>query len=231
MIKIVGEAPGRNGSGAPLSSAVARWARLCGVPTSDFDRLARVNLLLEWPGSAGKGSRFPVKQARARADEVAAAGGVLVLVGKRVAAAFGVRDPMLMEWFRRRGCWMAVVPHPSGVNLWYNDPKNAEAAANFVLGAAKSSGRVGESVLMEAGAELDEARVEIDSIDGAIAALVKRRINVAHAAAEARGRAKAGEDPSREQEVAARYARAFDGGEKVAEAVISAGKAGQHGRG
>lgn len=45
-----------------------------------------------------------------------------------------VPDPMRMPGprSRRRAVRVAVVPHPSGINRWWNDPANVEAARSFL---------------------------------------------------------------------------------------------------
>lgn len=63
-----------------------------------------------------------------------------ILLGSRVAKAFGVYDARQMEWrpikFVTKGNEMADglvarMPHPSGRNLWWNDPANVARAAVF----------------------------------------------------------------------------------------------------
>jgi len=57
----------------------------------------------------------------------------VVLVGAAVARAFGARvgelawghDPVLRAE-------LALLPHPSGVNLWWNLPTNVERARAFL---------------------------------------------------------------------------------------------------
>jgi hypothetical protein len=57
----------------------------------------------------------------------------VLLAGHRVAAAFGVREGYLRE-FVLQGVPAAVVPHPSGVNRWWNDPANVARASAFLRG-------------------------------------------------------------------------------------------------
>lgn len=108
----------------------------------------RRNLLRDWPGSAnGKGDLFPMEQARvaARAMEYEFAGRTVIFVGKNVSAAFGFGDVAFLEWRTAQAgagsgevYRFAVLPHPSGVNTWYNVMANKVAAARF-LGAAVRS--------------------------------------------------------------------------------------------
>jgi hypothetical protein len=55
-------------------------------------------------------------------------------MGRGVAAAFGLRPQVpVLEWREAQpGRRLAVVPHPSGRNLWYNDPANRVAVRDFV---------------------------------------------------------------------------------------------------
>lgn len=92
-----------------------------------------MNLLAEFPGKSGKGDAFPIALARARAARMRL-GGEVVLLGRHVARAFGAQGAPFLEWFDLRGAWAAVVPHPSGVNHWWNDPANTNRAAVFLAG-------------------------------------------------------------------------------------------------
>lgn len=72
-------------------------------------------------------------------------GRVVGIAGKRAASAFGLRR---VEWLEPvelgRGERLAVVfPHPSGVVLWWNDPRNVAAASRCLrrlLRAAEGRG-------------------------------------------------------------------------------------------
>lgn len=100
-----------------------------------------------WPGeSHGKGAAFPIVAARVRAEAVARRfvfDRAVVLLGKRAARAFGIREP---EYFRpvSRMEWRAtvfVVPHPSGVNRWYNERRNVRRMRRFMTAIAKGDAR------------------------------------------------------------------------------------------
>lgn len=81
--------------------------------------------MTRWPGKLGKGDAFDPAAARARARRMRLA-PIVVLAGKKVAKAFGVVAPYL-EWTTLRGRRVVVVPHPSGINRWWNDSKNVQA--------------------------------------------------------------------------------------------------------
>lgn len=140
-IALVGQAPGKGDPKTPLMGRCGRrLAFLMGVgfPSEYAELFARVNLLDEYPGSSkGKGDLFSVTNAREPAAEITAlleaSCNEVVLLGKNVARAFGVVE---VDWLERfelvDGVRAAIVPHPSGANYWWNDPKNRRAAATFL---------------------------------------------------------------------------------------------------
>lgn len=93
-----------------------------------------VNLLARFPGKAGKGDRFPPPEGRRRAVQLLPAlrrRPITVLAGRAVARAFGVEAwPYFLER-RVEGALLVVMPHPSGVNRWWNDPAHREEARAF----------------------------------------------------------------------------------------------------
>eukprot|EP01060_Flectonema_neradi_P013346 TRINITY_DN20104_c0_g1_i1.p1 TRINITY_DN20104_c0_g1~~TRINITY_DN20104_c0_g1_i1.p1 ORF type:complete len:196 (+),score=26.02 TRINITY_DN20104_c0_g1_i1:89-676(+) len=134
---IVGQAPGaNNGKKYPLKGdGEKRLARLCGYRNSaelwrNFDR---VNLLSEFPGRQphGGGDHFPAKPAREAAARIALAGRpVVFLLGRGVAKAFGLSLGLLQ---RKRN--IIVLPHPSGVNHFWNE---ASATALVAIAVRKT---------------------------------------------------------------------------------------------
>lgn len=140
---IVGEGPSRTGDRYwrfPLSGAPARVLCTCaGWDAIDGDRhdpgawtwalyeqFATVNLFKRWADS----SPWIQSKARERALEIAvqmvdAEAAAVVLLGKRVAAAFGHTLPFF-EWDKARPIQQVVIPHPSGRNLLLNDPRTRE---------------------------------------------------------------------------------------------------------
>lgn len=90
----IGEAPGQAGpaGGALAGRAGKTIAGLLGIaPATFLARFRRVNLLDAWPGKQGKGDAFRPATAKGRAARLAKHPVRLVLLGKRVATAFGVR--------------------------------------------------------------------------------------------------------------------------------------------
>lgn len=100
------------------------------------DRYRLVNLLGYWPGPSpsGKGSAFPLDEARRAAETLPLADGSL-LCGRRVAQAYGLARVPFLEWIDARGRRVAVIPHPSGVSRWWNDPENVRRARIFLEAA------------------------------------------------------------------------------------------------
>lgn len=131
LVTVVGEAPGRRGEAtAPLRGRSGETiCRLAGVASLAAFRV--VNLLGFFPGSAGKGAHAPRAAFRAAwmALEPSLSGAVLLL-GKRVGAAAAAR-PVYLEWERRGRYRLAIVPHPSGINRWWNDESNRTEAERF----------------------------------------------------------------------------------------------------
>lgn len=131
---LVGEAPSRTSDpDRPFSGRSGdRLRDLLGAPLEDVFRVR--NLLDTWPGPGnGKGSGWDADAARERALEVfdeIERGVPTVFVGRRVARAFG--HPYDYLDVVGVAYPMVVVPHPSGVNRWWNDAAN-EARAKALL--------------------------------------------------------------------------------------------------
>lgn len=127
---IVGEAPNRTGDPkrAIDGRCGARLAEFAGIPIGEFRKLfARVNLLDAWPGpSVSKGSAFPMAVAREEAARLSrrfVRERFVILLGHRVAAAFSLYGDYF-QVYRLGWSDVVVVPHPSGVNRWFNDESN-----------------------------------------------------------------------------------------------------------
>lgn len=127
---LVGEAPARGTSEPFEGNSGTRLRELIGEAA--FMRLDLANLYSRsMPRDGYKGSHFPVLLARRKAKRFdLPPRAVVLLAGQRVAKAFGVKaryfEPCLL---RGRVCY--VVPHPSGVNRWYNVEINRHRAKHF----------------------------------------------------------------------------------------------------
>lgn len=143
-----------------LEEHVAETLRMCALVGESGHFVARVagldfptycaaferrNLLDRWPGSNGKGSDFPLQKARFAAVRLLPTlhGQHAVLLGKRVARAFWIEDDYL-HWnehvYRPEGepakvvasFHAAILPHPSRINRWWNEPENERRARRFL---------------------------------------------------------------------------------------------------
>lgn len=152
---ILGEAPGRGkdvvGGMFPLSGAVG--VRLCQLAGLEEEALREKpgssryghyywtlrkyydcdNLLNCWPGSNGKGSAFPPKEAYGAVinRRLEWRRPVIVLLGRRLMYAFKVGDLPFYEWDEP----FVGIPHPSGLTRNYNDPEERQKAGEILTQA------------------------------------------------------------------------------------------------
>lgn len=135
---LVGQAPSRDSDpNDPLMGrSGGRLMDLFDLPPSLYrDYFERVNLLEEFPGKAGKGDLFDrvfavQSAAKITIDLALFPRPFVLLLGNKVATAFGRERPIFRR-FAIHGTRAYVVPHPSGINLWWNDPKNVRRAKRF----------------------------------------------------------------------------------------------------
>lgn len=131
-ILIIGEAPSLHGDPAvPLEGSVGkRLAEYAGLTWSDYLALTeRRNIFqepVEWSRVEAKG--------RAEVMFPQLLGRHVILLGQRVADAFAFHWPLL-NWVSVGGVTVAIVPHPSGKNLWWNEPENRSQARRFLRSA------------------------------------------------------------------------------------------------
>lgn len=141
---LVGQAPARSGDGRPFTGASGR--RLCSLlEIESYDDLAHLldmtNLIPQiQPKIKGKkGDSFDralAKRAAIRIYTQCVEEGRdrVILAGKGVAAAF-LPQQQAINYFQRYltvSIRICVIPHPSGVNLFWNDPANVEKASRFL---------------------------------------------------------------------------------------------------
>lgn len=141
---IVGQAPSRTTDGrAPfVGRSGVRLAALLGVPAEELaERFDLRNLLDRWPGpsTGGKGDDFPADRARTAAERLlpALAWRRSVLCGRQVAEAFGLGKLPVLTWHLAVDGGLvthafAVIPHPSSVNLFWNDQGNVDTVRRFL---------------------------------------------------------------------------------------------------
>lgn len=140
---LIGEAPSRKSDPKkPFQGASGRrLARMAGLDSEEDlpTRFRMTNVLGRWPGTGNageKGSRFPIARAKRAARRIELL-GVVILAGRRVAKAFGMAEAPYFRWYatdRHGPCRIAVIPHPSGCNQFYNVPANREKVAAFLRG-------------------------------------------------------------------------------------------------
>lgn len=139
---IVGEAPNRSGRGGPIAGRCGeKLASYAGLSLDEFLRtFDRVNVLTKYPGPApSNGAAFPSKRARQRATDLRRRffrGRRVVLLGRRAASAFGVKADYF-DQVNVFGAEVVVVPHPSGINRWYNKPSNVAKMRRFMRQLAR----------------------------------------------------------------------------------------------
>ena len=119
-------------------------AEMLGLPQEEMlRRFLFINLLPRFPGKAKGGDAFPMDQARVYAEALASffsRKNSVVLLGRNVAKAFNLGSLDLLSWHhpvQTHGARTAMVPHPSGINRWYNDEANREKATWFLRSIEK----------------------------------------------------------------------------------------------
>ena len=149
----IGEAPGSGyppGKATPLfpypkNCAGERLQKMTGLSRPEYlRRCVRINLLPWYP----PGNRWPTEKATMCMANLQSGGlfnnRVVVFVGKRVAEAYlrfcGAQrsnwDRAMMEltcsYAEVNHGVLSYIPHPSGRNLWYNDPDNKRRVELFL---------------------------------------------------------------------------------------------------
>lgn len=142
-VLIVGEAPGRGGGHVLAGRCGALLCAAAGLGSyAELVRAARLeNLLAFYPGREGRGAAFPRATAAVAARRVLVnlePASTIVMLGHRVAGAFGVRADYF-AWVRLGSSRAAVFPHPSGLNRYWNVPENRRRASVFLRGVLSAS--------------------------------------------------------------------------------------------
>lgn len=134
---IIGEAPSKNEeTPRPIEGRIGkRLANYAGISLYDFLAMFdRTNLLHVRQDTKEKGFEFDLPSARIAAATIMKAlndDDLVLLLGGRVAEAFGVHD----NYFAKVKLGRAeayILPHPSGVNRWHNDPENKAKMTAFM---------------------------------------------------------------------------------------------------
>jgi len=115
MIIVVGEKLGSGGTRAHLARLLDQ------DETAMMEPIAWLNLW-EYPGTRPETYVAMILLAAGEGD-------LIVMLGRRVARAFWQSDLAPLETVARiGGPTFLALPHPSGLNRWYNDPDHAEDA-------------------------------------------------------------------------------------------------------
>ena len=137
-VLIIGQAPAQYDDPChPITGRTGRrLASLMGMTITDFkSRFDRANLLDEWPGKHGKGDAFPcsahVEAGMMLVSRVHWDYRKIVMLGRNVAKAFSHKQDWFV-WELHDADWVAI-PHPSGVNRWWNESGNVERARQFLV--------------------------------------------------------------------------------------------------
>lgn len=135
---IIGEAPSKNEDPEkPIEGRIGKRLAACaGLKYDEFlVFFERVNLLHERQEVVGKGFVFELPAAREAAhklEETFQPGQIILLLGGRVAEAFAIHDEYFTKHEVKNEAVVYIMPHPSGVNRWWNDPGNHKRASEFM---------------------------------------------------------------------------------------------------
>jgi uracil-DNA glycosylase len=147
-ILVYGQAPsGTSDAKKPLSGRTGDHLAILSGVTSDELREIFVlrNVLSTYPGKNGqKGDAFPMDKAQRAAKEAKRdfkEGDRVVLLGRNVARAFAIpSNTLYLVWFPLGRAAGVMIPHPSHVNLYYNNWQNRLAVCQL-LGRLVSEAR------------------------------------------------------------------------------------------
>ncbi len=132
-VLLIGEAPNASNpdGGHPLMGAIGfRLADLAGLTLAEYTaRTERRNLLAKYPGAG-----WPLLRARAAADDLQPdlIGRRVILLGQNVARSFGWHSRLFWWNDLAAGGRLALIPHPSSRNPWWNDAENRATARRFL---------------------------------------------------------------------------------------------------
>lgn len=134
---LIGEAPSKNEvTPRPLEGRVGkRLAACCNMPLEAYlEHFDRTNLLSVRQDTKEKGFEFDLRAAKVAAEALVSGfkkGQIVVLLGGRVAEAFGIHDHYF-TWCQINEADVTIFPHPSSVSRWWNDPANVRQAEVFM---------------------------------------------------------------------------------------------------
>jgi hypothetical protein len=169
-ILLIGEAPATP-EGCPFEGKSGE--RFEELAPGCLETTEATNLLPDVQPKAGKGRAFPAEAARAAAEAMDFGGAqVLLMAGRRVASAFGVpASAHYLEPLLVRGTVAYVIPHPSGVNRWFNEAENRGRFSAFfeALRAVQDGCEVPPGEFLAAARQAAGAPVPIPGYRGGVA--------------------------------------------------------------
>lgn len=143
---LVGEAPSKNEViPQTLGGRVGkRLAKFAGITIQEYlETFDRMNLLIERQDTAEHGFQFDMQQAKENARNLRLMFPErrrIILLGKRVAEAFQL--PLIYFEEMRADHIYTIIPHPSGINRWYNEPRNIAEIEHFMRMLVEDSRQV-----------------------------------------------------------------------------------------
>jgi uracil-DNA glycosylase len=133
----IGEAPSRSTSRAGAAPLVGesghRLAAWAGLSPAEFRRRAElINLFAalpeRWDRDAARGSAAALAAQWLQPDQQRP----VVLLGEKVALAFAASGCVLFRTYVAATGSLTVMPHPSGLNHYWNDAANVRRAERFL---------------------------------------------------------------------------------------------------
>lgn len=122
----VGQAPSRGSSPLyPLArTSGVKLAKLAGLPFEEYLTIKRINVNFQFR------ENFDMVEAVKRATWIEQLGYThYILLGSLVTRAFGLPWDKLVIYESGSKSFL-ILPHPSGLNLYYNSPENTKLASD-----------------------------------------------------------------------------------------------------
>jgi uracil-DNA glycosylase len=148
----VGQAPSQDSDGQPpFTGKCGKFLAETLLNTTQEQMLLDhdfMNVFDRWPGKGINGDKFPMREAKDRVPYLVEKlrDRVVVMLGHNVATAFGAKGFTYLTWYEIRNPKnvndvivpkMVVVPHPSGINRYWNVPSNRLIASKFLIETIK----------------------------------------------------------------------------------------------
>jgi len=134
---IVGEAPSKNEvTERPIEGRIGvRLASMAGLTLPEFlATFDRVNLLHVRQDTVTHGFTFDyvaATQSAALIKRTFQPNQIVLLLGRRAAWTFGLGGEYFIQ-HAIHGAEVRIVPHPSGINRWWNSPENVRQMNTFM---------------------------------------------------------------------------------------------------